>query len=155
MSTQNYLLDFATKELSLIGFDKIELGETMLKFLQQSSDLCHNDPQSVKQIISLLDRLVDRLPLSAITEDDFYEETYTEQDKSVLIKRSHRYPHIYQLDGQYYDDRAVAFTTPGSAPGDKLYLYQGGQSSKQPVTLPYYPNEHLVELAENYNVTVC
>lgn len=153
MEKYEHFLEFAKKELQLIGFDQTDIGETILKFLEQSSKLCNNDPVLMKQMSGLIPRLIDHLPLSPITEDDFYNEEYREQDRITCIKKTHRYPHIYQLsDDKFYDDRAVAFKLPESSPGDKIYMYQTEYNSKQEVTLPYYPNEQIVNLPENYSV---
>ena len=150
-NNSNYLIEYATKELELIGFDKCGLGETIITFLEQSSTICSNDLASMKQLASMFDRLIDKLPLSPITEDDFYDEVYEEQNNAVTFKRTKRYPHIYQdTDGKYYDDRAYAFRLPGANLNDKIYMYQNGFNSKQEITLPYFPNEQIIDLPKDY-----
>jgi hypothetical protein len=63
----------------------------------------------MKQVCSMLNKLIDKTPLSAITENDFAVETPAEGKRTAEILRCTRYPHLYKMDGQYYDDRAVAF----------------------------------------------
>jgi hypothetical protein len=97
-----------------------------------------------------LPRLIDRRPLTAITEEDFETETYSEGDRTVEILRCTRYPHVYKMDGKYYDDRAVAFRRADSADTDRMYIYQSGNSSKQEITLPYFPSEEVRILQQEY-----
>lgn len=88
-------------------------------------------------------RLIDRKPLSPISEADFEVETHTEGSRTVEIERCTRYPYLYKMDGKYWDDRAIAFQKKDSAPGDRMYIYQSGNSSKQEVELPYFPSEEV------------
>jgi hypothetical protein len=140
MKNHDHLLEFAKKELALINFDQSDINEPMLAFLEQNSKMCNNDPESMKKIINLLNRVVDRLPLSAITEEDFEPEHHLEEDTTVTIYRCTRYPHVYKINGQYYDDRAVSFKFSDNSETDTMYIYQSENSSKQEINIPYYPN---------------
>ena len=133
------LRKYAKRELELSGFDQTEFGKTALKLLNDLADLTQNDSESMKQLCALLPRLIDRKPLAAITEEDFETETYTEGSKTVKIDRCTRYPYVYKMDGKYWDDRAIAFRREDSAPNEKIFVYQSGHSSKQEITLPYFP----------------
>ena len=53
-------------------------------------------------------------------------------------------------DGKYYDDRAIAFRSVDSHQNDKIYMYGAGNSSKKEITLPYYPNEEIIILPNDY-----
>lgn len=150
MNFKQHLRQYAEKELELIGFTESEFGEACLEFLERCADVAGNDPESMKQVVGIIPRLIDRRPLSPITEADFEMETHANGDRTVEILRCTRYPHLYKMDGCYYDDRAVAFRRADSAESDRMYLYQSGNSSKQQVTLPYFPTETVKVLQQEY-----
>ena len=141
MTFKQHLRQYAEHELELIGFMESEFGAACLEFLEKCADVAGSDPESMKRVCEIIPRLIDRRPLTAITENDFEAETYTEGDRSVEILRCTRYLYLYKMDGKYYDDRAVAFRREDSAETDRMYIYQCGNSSKQEVELPYFPNE--------------
>lgn len=142
MCFKHHLIKYAERELKLIGFMESDFGPACLDFLETCADIVGSDPETMKQLCNLLPRLIDRRPLSPITKEDFETETHTEGDRSLEIQRCTRYPHLYRMpDGRYYDDRAVAFRRADSAETDRMYIYQCGNSSKQEVELPYFPNE--------------
>jgi len=96
----------------------------------------------MKQLCSLLPRLIDQLPIAPITEADFAPEYHSQGDNTVTLHRCTRYFWVYRTeDGKYWDDRAVAFKFADSEGSDRMYIYQSGNSSKQEITLPYYPNQ--------------
>jgi len=143
---KKYLREYAERELELTGFMQAPFGEACLEFLDKLADVAGDDPASMKQVAAIIPRLIDRQPLSPITETDFEAETHREGDRTVEILRCTRYPHVYKMDGTYYDDRAIAFRRADSAESDRMYVYQGGNSSKQEVTLPYFPRERIERL---------
>ena len=143
---KRYQREYAERELELTGFMETAFGETCLKFLDDLADVAGEDPESMKTVAGMLTRLIDRRPLSAITEEDFETETHVEGSRTVEIARCTRYPYLYKQDGKYYDDRAVAFQREDSQPGDRMYVYQSGNSSKQEVKLPYFPVERIERL---------
>jgi hypothetical protein len=147
---KQHLKTYVERELKLSGFDQTEFGKTSLKLLEDLADLTQGDSETMKQLCSLLPRLIDRKPLTAITEDDFEMEIYTEGDRTVEISRCTRYPYVYKMDGKYWDDRAVAFRRADSAESDRMYIYQTGNSSKQEITLPYFPSEEVRVLQQEY-----
>ena len=139
---KDYLKTYAQKELELSGFDQTDFGKTVTILLENLADLSKDDPNTMKQLVNLLPRLIDRQPIAPITEDDFELESVTDGDKSVGIARCTRYPYAYRTpDGKYWDDRAVAFRYSDEPDTNKIYLYQLGNSSKQEIILPYYPSE--------------
>ena len=140
---KRHLREYAQRELELTGFMATEFGTTCLKFLDDLADVAGEDPESMKTVAEMLTRLIDRRPLSAITEEDFETETHQEGDRTVEIERCTRYPYLYTQDGRYWDDRAVAFRRADSADTDRMYVYQSGNSSKQEVELPYFPREQV------------
>lgn len=151
MSFKQQLITYSEKELNLIGFMDSEFGAVCLDFLDKCANIAGNDPESMKRICEIIPRLIDRHPLSPITETDFETETHSEGDRSVEILRCTRYPYLYKMDGKYYDDRAIAFRRSDSAETDRMYIYQTGNSSKQEVELPYFPKEEIRVLQQEYN----
>lgn len=144
MDFKQHLRQYAEKELELIGFMQSEFGPACLEFLEKCANVADNDPENMKRICEIIPRLIDRRPLSPITESDFEAETHVESDRTVEILRCTRYPYLYCMpDGKYYDDRAVAFRRADSAETDRMYIYQSGQNSKQEVELPYYPSNRV------------
>ena len=138
MTFVEHLLEYARRELKITSFDQSELGETILKFLEQSAKITNNDTEAMKQLVNMLALLIDQKPISPITEEHFKEETHANDE---TVWRCTRYEHLYKtVEGQYWDDRAIAFKFHDSAESDKLYMYQSVYNSKQEVTLPYYPS---------------
>jgi hypothetical protein len=150
MSFKLHLKKYAERELELSGFDQTEFGKTALKLLGDLADLTQGDPETMKQLCDMLSRLIDRRPLTAITEEDFELETHSEGDRTVEILRCTRYPYVYKMDDKYYDDRAVAFRRADSTESDRMYIYQTGNSSKQEITLPYFPSEEVRVIQQEY-----
>ena len=146
MDFKQHLRKYAERELELTGFMQSEFGPVCLEFLEKCADIAGSDPENMKRICEILPRLIDRRPLSPITEADFETETHVEGDRTIEILRCTRYPYLYKQDGKYYDDRAVAFRRADSAETDRMYIYQSGNSSKQEVTLPYFPVERIKNL---------
>ncbi len=99
MNFKQHLRQYAEKELELIGFTESEFGEACLEFLERCADVAGNDPESMKQVVGIIPRLIDRRPLSPITEADFEMETHANGDRTVEILRCTRYPHLYKIDG--------------------------------------------------------
>lgn len=151
MTYTEHLLTYARRELEITNFNQTELGETILKFLEQSAKITNNDLVSMKNLASMLLLLIDQQPISPITENDFIEEEYFEGTNSVKLWRCVRYQHLYKTeDGRYWDDRAVAFKFADSSDSDKMYLYQNGRSSKQEVAMPYYLSHRVDVISREY-----
>lgn len=148
MTENNYLLEFARKELELINFDKSELHEPILNLLETMIKVCNNNPSVMKQIANIIPLLVEKKPLSPITEDDFELEYFSEND--ITMYRCTRHPYIYKTeDGKYWNDRAIAFRFEDEPDTNKMYLYQCGNNSKQEIELPYYPSEVVKIIEKN------
>ena len=143
---KRHLREYAERELELTGFMQSEFGPACLEFLETCADVAGSDPESMKRVCEILPRLIDRKPLSDITEADFEIETHTQSDRAIEIERCTRYPYLYKKDGKYWDDRAVAFQREDSNPNDRMYVYQSGVSSKREVALPYFPRETVEKL---------
>jgi len=141
-----YDRQFAENELERAGFGETEFKDAVLHFLDAASKISNKDPSVIKQLTSVIHALVDHRVLTEITEEDFETETHVEGSRTVEIERCTRYPYLYKQDGRYWDDRAVAFQREDSAPGDRMYVYQSGNSSKQEVELPYFPQERIERL---------
>jgi hypothetical protein len=150
MSHNEHLLEFARKELTLINFDQSDLYEPILEFLKQSSKICNSDPDSMKQLVNILTRLIDGLPLAPITAEDFELEYHHEGPNTFTVNRCTRHPYIYSDEnGKYWNDRAVSFRFTDSDEVEKMYLYSARNNSKQEITLPYYPVE-IVKTIERF-----
>jgi hypothetical protein len=148
MEFKKYLKNYAERELELIGLMQSEFGVACLELLDKCADIARSDPESMKRICEILPKLIDCKPISPITEADFKIETH---DSNVEILRCTRYPHLYRMpDGKYYDDRAIAYRRADSNENDRMYIYQTGNSSKQEVTLPYFPKEEIKILDQEY-----
>jgi hypothetical protein len=153
MTRIDHLLNYAKKELKITNFDQTDLGQTMLNFLEQSAKITDNDTESMKQLSNMLVLLIDQRPISPITEEDFEDEVHAEGDNIITIKRCTRYQYLYKaVDGKYYDDRAIAFRFTDSYESDRMYLYQSSRSSKQEVTLPYYPEFKVEIISRDFNI---
>jgi len=133
MSWIDSVVEHSTRELELIGFDKSELGEIMLETMKKLHNSIGNQPNAMKTILKMMSDLVDKKPISVITERDFDEDG-----------RCNRYEYIYRAqDGKYYNDRAVVFKKSYDDQNYQ-YVYQGQNRSKQEITLPYVFREDLV-----------
>ena len=127
------VLDYSKSELKLIGFDKSELGDIMLETIKKTHESVGNKPMLIKTIIRMMSDLVDKKPISVITENDFDEGG-----------RCTRCEYIYRdKHGKYYNDRAVVFKKSLDDPNSQ-YLYQGQKRSKKEISLPYLLNEEVV-----------
>ena len=145
----DHVIEYAEQELELINFDKTDVGPTMHEFLRQAAALSQDDKKTMKQIVGMLDRLVDQLPISIITDDDFVEET---RPDGKTMARCTRYKYLYRApDGRYYDDRAVTFIRRDDPKLNHQYIHQGQLSSRREVSLPYMPNEEIVYLEDIEN----
>jgi rubredoxin len=126
MSWIEGVLDYSKSELELIGFDKSDLSDVMLETIQKLYRSVGNQPNAMKSVLKMMIDLVDKKPISVITENDFDENG-----------RCTRCEYIYRAkDGKYYNDRAVVFKRSWEDPSEH-YLYQGNARSKQEITLPY------------------
>ena len=154
MTRKDHILKYAKRELELSGFDKSPLAAPILNFLEAACDMTDGDEDAISQLVGMLDRLGRSMPIAAITEEDFEEEAHSQDSNTVTIMRCTRYPYVYKMpDGKYYDDRAMAFRYSDSAPEDRMYLYQCGNSSKQEIELPYYPTETVVTMDREQDVS--
>ena len=130
MSWIESVLEYSKNELELIGFDKSELGDLILETIKKIHGSVGNKPMLFKTIIGMMNDLVDKKPISVITENDFDESG-----------RCTRCEYIYRdKDGKYYNDRAVVFKKTIDDPNSQ-YVYQGQERSKKEVTLPYILRE--------------
>jgi len=137
------VLQHAENELKIMNLDKIEVGSTIIKLIRELHEISGNHPQVMKSVIHSIADLIDEKPISPITEDDFQLETHCENGQTFEVWRCYRYPSVYKMNGKYYDDRAIVYKTSYDSP-DKQYIYQGGMSSKQEISLPYVVREKVV-----------
>lgn len=143
---KEYLKKYAETELELTGFDKTDVGKTILQLLDELSDVTKGDASTMKQICGWLPRLIDGIPISPITEEDFKPEYYGNNNENLLVMRCTRYPYVYKSnDGKYWNDRAVGFKFKNAPETDIMFLYKPN-GSKREITLPYYPTMLIEEL---------
>jgi hypothetical protein len=139
-SFKEHLKEYAEKELELTGFNETSFSKTAIELLENLADLTNGDAETMKQLCYWLPRLIDRIPISPITETDFELENPNHEHSELNLMRCTRYPQVYQTtDGKYWDDRAVAFRFVDSPETDRMFVYRPN-GSKREITLPYYPN---------------
>jgi|SRR6056300_1116303 hypothetical protein len=126
------VLEHSQRELELLGLNRMGIDTVVTDFIKGLHAKLGNQPGAMKTITNYVEQLIDKKPITAITEEDFDEEG-----------RCARYEYIYRAsDGKYYNDRAVVFKNGMST----QYIYQGQRSSKREITLPYILREEVVAL---------
>lgn len=136
-SLKEHIKKYAERELELTGFKETSFGKDSVNLLVNLVDLTNSDISVMRQLCEWLPRLIERIPISPITEDDFQLEQHG--DKSKDVWRCTRYPHVYRTnDGKYWNDRAVIFKYFDSVEGEQMFFY-GSEGSKCEITLPYFP----------------
>jgi hypothetical protein len=126
MSWIEGVLDYSKRELELIGFDKSDLSDVILETMKKIHESVGNQPNAIKSVLKMMSDLVDKKPISVVTENDFDENG-----------RCTRYEYIYRdKHGKYYNDRVVVFKKSLDDPNSQ-YLYQGQERSKKEIVLPY------------------
>jgi hypothetical protein len=146
-SFKEHLKKYAETELELTGFKETSFGKNAIELLENLADLTNGDPNTMKQLCEWLPRLVERIPISPITEKDFQLEEHG--DITLDVWRCTRYPQVYKTnDGKYWNDRAVIFKNPNSTGGEYMLLYRPG-GSKREITLPYYPVTEVQYITED------
>jgi hypothetical protein len=118
------VLKHSETELKLLGLDQTPLGPAITTFIKELHGTLGNQPSVMKSVIKQVTDLIDKKPLAPITEEDFVDD------------RCVRYPYIYKSGEKYYNDRAVVFKKSYDDP-NLQYVYQGQNSSKREITLPY------------------
>jgi hypothetical protein len=122
------ILEYARTELNIMGLDTVELGSTILILLKQIHDLAGNRPRVMRELVMAISNLIDKKPITPVTEHDFDDEGNCK-----------RYPHIHRKpDGRYYNNRAVAYKTSYDDPGN-----QYRSSSRREITVPYTVRESI------------
>ena len=137
------IVEHAENELKIMKLDENKIGATIIKFLKELHEISGNHPQVMKSMVQSITNLIDGKPISPITENDFKLETHCEGGQMFEVWRCTRYPSVYKVDGKYYDDKAVVYKTSRDSL-DRQYIYQGGMSSKQEISLPYTVSEKVV-----------
>lgn len=134
------ILEYSKKELEIINFDKVDVGQTILTLIEQSAELSNYDPKMTKNIIELVLLLTEKHPISPITESDFEEQVFHENNKTKKQWKCTRYNSVYIDDnGKCYDNNAVVFIDKKN-PGTRYYT----PASKKEVQLPYFPHQEVV-----------
>lgn len=142
-------IQYAEKELELSGFMATDFGKAALEFIKQTYNMANNDMAAVRLIYANIAALVDLNPLAPLLEEEMEEQETLDYANGGLVKimrKQHkRCPWVYEKDGKYWDDRAVAFQNKD---GGIWYGQNGNHRSKREITFPYYRREQLVYIGE-------
>lgn len=137
MDFKESLKKYSEAELSVTGFIDTEFGKATLVLLDSLAELSQNNPKVMKELCNIFPRLIDKMPISPITEEDFAEDPEGSED---VRSRCIRYYHIYKhVNGKYYNNRAKAFVREGDDLNNKMYT----SKSVQEIILPYIPVEEV------------
>lgn len=142
-------LQFAELELKLSGFSETEYGKAALEYIKQTYNIVNSDINGVRRLHQNIAGLVDQVPLAPLLEEElqmtetleFRNGAYTK----MFRKQHPRVPFVYEYDGKFYDDRAIAFV---QADGTVWYGQNGKHRSKKEITFPYYRQEQRVYIDE-------
>jgi hypothetical protein len=129
--------EYAKQELGKIGFTDTEIERSILMLLQSISSL-HNEPSVIKGFLHMIERIVEKKPLSPLLEEELLED-----DNGNIYHP--RYNHIQKIDNYYVDTRAIAFI---NNKGHKWYGANGIWRSSKQITFPYYPEEQVIFTGE-------
>jgi hypothetical protein len=140
----DYLVERTKREFNCSNFNDTELIESTLNFFKLCAKFTNNNPDDMKKFVDILHLLIDDIPITPITENNFVEEIYKEgENPEYKFWRCTRYKYLYKtIDGKYWDDRAIAFVYKDDL-NTVFYTYGNKLNSKQQVTLPYYPTQRL------------
>ena len=131
-------MNFVTREVQLLGFDKSPLGTPMLEYISAVYDMSNGDKTLFSNLTSMLDRLVHELPLSELKDPETSKEDWYTDGANVISKR---YPPVRIIENyRILDDHGVAYTN-----GDNNNVYYDASSTRE-ITLPYYPNPDLINV---------
>lgn len=122
------VVNYSETELRLLGLDQTPLGPAIITFIKELHGALGNQPGIMKSLLEQVGYLIDKKPIAPITEKDFVDD------------RCVRYPYIYKSGEKYYNDRAIVFKKGN----DTQYVYQGQNSSKREITLPYVLREEVL-----------
>lgn len=130
-------LQFVKNELALAGLEGTEFANSIVNFIKSMLLNSSCDVAIIEHNMMMVNRLLNDLPITPLNEKDF-----TPTDDGFNLLRTSRYGYAYKdVDGNWYDDRAVAYIRQGN----KVYVYDGETSSKKKITLPYYPDEVVIK----------
>jgi hypothetical protein len=148
MTPKNDYIEYATKELEINGLLHTDIGKQMIQLLETAWKFGNQNKVMVNNVIDMLDRVNNKLPLLPIEEDGMIPIPHANGPDQM--RHSRYYPVYQDEDGKYYDDKAVAFI---SNDGSATYFYGNGEyNSTKEVEFPYYPQPRYVFISdENLN----
>lgn len=127
------VIEYSNRELELNGFSENEIGYFIIDTIIKLQKMFGNKPMLMKSTLKMMSDLIDKKPVSPITENDFENDWCT------------RCEYIYKgKDGKYYNDRAVGFKKTYHDT-DTMYIC-GENGSKKEITLPYVLREDFLLL---------
>jgi hypothetical protein len=141
------ILQHSKKELELIGLANLPVGESILNFIKESSEACHQNTFLINKMINGLYKLVNQEVLSEITEIDF--DGPISEDNVIKCTR---YEHVVKdlTDGNYYDMHGIVYLSKDDDMRTKVYMYNDLYNSKVKITLPYLPSQQIRYFENNY-----
>lgn len=130
--------EFVKKELQLINLHDTELGNAMSTFIKEICRVTRSSVPLMRHILENVRNLIDKKPISAITENDFVYDEHTDCEVCT------RYPYIIkERDGKYYNNRAISFKNSHES-HEEMFIYQGTRCSRQEITMPYVLKDEVV-----------
>jgi len=127
------LVDFARKELELLGEDEMqeEMNKDVLQVLELLESQGHSG-LSISLLMYTLNRLVKFLPLTSLTgEDDEWEPLDFDSDTS--IEQNKRCPRVFRNAG----DNSTAHDVEAKIFEDENGIRFSCRESSLPITFPY------------------
>lgn len=134
-------LEWLKEELKTNQFYGTPLGDSILKFVEETHNACKSEPMVMAGVVDIINRVFQNKPLTALNGGDEMVESTNEQGQTGV--RNKRYNSVCYENGKYYDDTAITFIDHH---GNKYHMYQNGKSSRQEINFPYYPVETLVKI---------
>lgn len=137
MISKEKLTEYAKQELTISGLINTDFGKNCILLLDSLIDISNSDPSVMKELCNIFPRLIDKMPITPITEEDFLIDPDPEGEiRAICIRYRHIYKHI---NGKYYNNRAKAFVYADDKLDNKIYT----SKSIQEITLPYIPVEQI------------
>lgn len=136
---------YIESELKESGFDQSDFGKAVFQLLIETYKITNGEPLVMGQLLNIVSKLSQNLPITLITEKDFEDVSIKDGDNNVTVSVCKKFPSVYKCptDGNYYNDRGIAFVDSN---GNKMYMSNGEHRSKVQIQLPYALQEKIVHI---------
>jgi hypothetical protein len=148
------LLDFAKKELSIIGMDEnsldidLDMRNHILHMIEEFSQESHSG-FSASYAISILEKLLKYQPLSPITGEDS-EWTDVAEQSGYQLYQNKRCSSVFKSNGAAYDINGIIFyDVEKSESGSDFKSYFTNVKSRVEINFPYTQNTIYQEREKN------